>query len=157
MSIPQHRTPKMAERSQKAQERVREALERNPDATTQELQEAAQSVEPSISELSRRQFNAGYVLPLKRSASSGKRKGARGGGRKQAGKQQAEETQPQTTTASRPARKRAQASSGDERDQVRAAMLDFAREFSEAESRSAIVAVLADVDRYVDRIIGARG
>lgn len=147
----------MAERSEKAQERVREALQQNPDATTQELQEAAQSVEPSIGELSRRQFNAGYVLPLKRTASSGKRKGRRGGRGKQTGKRQATEAQPDTSAPSRPSRKRGQAASSDERDQVRAAMLDFAREFSEAESRSAIVAVLADLDRYVDRIVGARG
>ena len=76
----------MAERSAEAQERVRVTLERNPDATTQELQEAAQAVEPSIAELSRRQFNAGYVLPLKRAASAGKKKKARGGQKKAAGR-----------------------------------------------------------------------
>lgn len=146
----------MAERSQKAQDRVRDLLQQNPDATTQELQEAAESVEPSIGELSRRQFNAGYVLPLKRTASSGKRKARRGGRRKQTGTRQAAQAQPEASAGTRPARKRGQSASGDEREQVRAAMLDFARAFSEAESRSDIVAVLADVDRYVDRIVDAR-
>lgn len=146
----------MAERSEKAQERVREMLKENPDASTQELQEAAQSVEPSIAELSRRQFNAGYVLPVKRLASAGKRKARRGGRAKQGNKRKESEARPEEQATARRGRKPAQATNGDERDQVRAALLDFAREFSEAESRSAIVAVLADIDRYVDRIVGTR-
>ena len=145
----------MADRSEKAQERVREELGKNPGATTKELQAVAQSVEPSVGELSLRQFNAGYVLPLKRSGSAGKKKG-RGGAstRRQASRNAAPSTasraapQPRAAAPKQPA--------GD-RERVRATLLEFARDFSEAESRSAIVGVLSDLDRYVDKIVGSRG
>lgn len=151
----------MAQRSEAAQERVRETLQRNPDATTQELQEAAQSVEPSIAGLSRRQFNAGYVLPLKRAASAGKRKKTQRGGRKKQGTGRRREAAGETvaaTAAEAPAQGRnAKAAGESARDAIRATLLQFARDFSAAESRTDIVGVLADVDRYVDRIVDARG
>ena len=150
----------MAERSAEAQERVRETLQRNPDATTQELQEAAQAVEPSIVELSRRQFNAGYVLPLKRAASAGRKKAPRAGQKKPAGRRRkaASEAVQAAVAAVAPSRaRRASTGSESERDEVRATLLQFARDFSAAESRTEIVGVLADVDRYVDRIVGAMG
>ena len=142
----------MAERSEKVQERVREELARNPEAKTQALKDAAQSVDPSVEELSLRQFNAGYVLPLKRGKSGGGKRKTRGGkGRRGAKRQVAAPTAP-----AQPARGGKARAEGSDRDRVRATLLEFARDFSEAESRSAIVAVLSDLDRYVDRIVGSR-
>src|SRR5690606_36761141 len=126
----------MAELSPEAQECVRATLDRNPVATTQELQEAAQAVEPSIAELRRRQFNAGYVLPLKRAASAGKTKKARGGQKKTAGRRRqaaCEAAQAAVATAEPARQRRANASSETERNQVRATLLQFARVFSAAE------------------------
>ena len=40
---------------------------------------------------------------------------------------------------------------------MRGVLLQFARDLSEAESRSAIVGVVSDLDRYVDQFLAARG
>lgn len=150
----------MAERSEKAQQRVRDELQKNPGASTRELQDAAKSVDPSVSELSLRQFNAGYVLPLKRSSSGRGRKakgGASAGTRQRQGRRKAAEA-PAETPKRGGGRRAAPASAPEgERGRIRAALLEFARDFSDAESRSEIVAVLSDVDRYVDRIVQSRG
>lgn len=154
----------MADRNAKVQERIREELGKNPGATTGELQAAAAIVDASVAELSLRQFNAGYVLPLKRRGGPGKGKATptpkatkkttpgrrRGPGRKAA-----------TTTASKPAvatRPSAPVSPGSssDRERIRATLMKFAQDFSEAESRAAIVGVLSNLDRYVDRIVGSR-
>ena len=146
----------MAERSQKAQDRVREEFEKNPEATTAELQAAAASVEPSIAELSLRQFNAGYVLPLKRArAASGRKPGAATTKRRRAAKARKQETK-ETPREEAPARAQSERGVQGDREQVRAVLLEFARDFSEADSRSAIVGVLSDLDRYVNRILGSR-
>jgi hypothetical protein len=147
----------MPERNQKVQDRVREELAKNPGAGTKELQEVARGVDASIGELSLRQFNAGYVLPLKRSG-AGRRQGKQtGGAAKGRGRKAAASGEPRK--ASRPAAKqpaRESSQPANERDRVRATLLEFARDFSEADSRSAIVGVLSDIDRYVDRIVGSR-
>jgi len=146
----------MAERSEKAQERVREAFEKNPDATTAELQAEAASVEPAIAELSLRQFNAGYVLPLKRARAAATRKA--GGGAAKRRRPARSRKQETAQDERREARASSSAEGGvqGDRELVRAVLLDFARDFSEADSRSAIVSVLSDLDRYVNRILGTR-
>lgn len=148
----------MPERNQKVQDRIREELKQNPGATTGELQSIAQGVDSSVGGLSLRQFNAGYVLPLKRGG--GARKPAKkgktttGGTRRKAGRKPAAAPAP-TPEPARPRARSAAAPEG-ERERVRATLMQFARDFSEAETKSAIVAVLSDVDRYVDRIVGSR-
>jgi hypothetical protein len=146
----------MADRSAKVQDRIREELAKNPGATTGELQAAARSIDASVGGLSLRQFNAGYVLPLKRKNAAGSKKPKtaapvrRKGGRQ---KQAAAAPKPagrarRTTPAPAPA--------GGDRERARAALLQFAKDFSAAESRPAIVGVLSNLDRYVDQIIGGR-
>lgn len=144
----------MAKRSPEAQERVREAFEKNPEATTAELQSAAASVEPSIAELSLRQFNAGYVLPLKRARAAGRKPRATTK-RRRAGRERKQEAQDAPREEAR-ARTSTEGGVQADREQVRAVLLDFARDFSEADSRSAIVGVLSDLDRYVNRILNPR-
>jgi hypothetical protein len=148
----------MAERSAKVQERVREELAKNPGASTKELLAAAQSVDSSLGGLSLRQFNAGYVLPLKRGGPKGRKRakagaaaGGRGPGKKRT--QAAPAAPPKTATQPRNVK---QAAPAGDRDRVRATLLEFARDFSAAESRSAIVGVLSNLDRYVDKIVGSR-
>lgn len=145
----------MADRSAKVQERIRDELAKNPGASTRELQAAARSVDASVAELSLRQFNAGYVLPLKRKRTAGGKKGEqaeparrRGGGRKK--------TAAPAPKSAAPASRAAETPPVGDRERVRATLLQFAKDFSEAESRSAIVGVLSDLDRYVDQIVGKR-
>jgi hypothetical protein len=148
----------MAERSEKAQARVREELQKNPGASTKELQAAATSADAAVGELSLRQFNAGYVLPIKRRSSGGRKKSKSGGGaRRQAGRKQSTSTPAAPRSAPQPRASARAAAPVSDRDRARAVLLEFARDFSEAESRSAIVGVLSELDRYVDRIVGSRG
>lgn len=150
----------MAERNPHVATRIREVLEQEPDASTQRLQEVARELDPAIGELSARQFNAGYVLPIKRAR--GNPVGSRAGGGKRAAKggpkgaaRRSEGAAPKRAArAVREARPQPAAPAANERDRVRGVLLEFARDFSAAESRSEIVAVLSDVDRYVDRIVG---
>ncbi|HEX6923994.1 MAG TPA: hypothetical protein VF167_01085 [Longimicrobiaceae bacterium] len=160
----------MPDRSEKVQARVREELEKNPDATTKELQEAAKSVDASIGELSLRQFNAGYVLPLKRSgvgrgrkaktgagAAAGAAGGRRRGGRRRAAPQpSAEAPAPRRAARAPTAASTASGAADIDRDRVRNTLLEFARDFSDAESRAEIVGVLSNLDRYVDKIVRSR-
>lgn len=143
----------MPERNQKVQDRLREELARNPGAGTKELQDVARGVDASVGELSLRQFNAGYVLPLKRSGRRPAKKAKTAGGGKTRGRKRSAPEAPKPQA--RP-RGRQSAPPADDRERARSALLDFAREFSEAESRAAIVAVMSDIDRYVDRIVGSR-
>lgn len=147
----------MADRNARVQDLIREQLQKNPDASTQELQAAAKGIDASVGDLSLRQFNAGYVLPLKRRSGGGKRKakaasprGRGGRGQKQAAAAPAKDSAPARRSGGA-------ATGGSDRDRVRGVLLQFARDLAEAESRSAIVGVVSDLDRYVDQILAVRG
>ena len=147
----------MADRNARVQDLIREQLQKNPDATTGELQAAAKGIDASVGDLSLRQFNAGYVLPLKRRSGGGKRKAKAAAPRGRAGRGPRQASAPAAKEAV-PARRGARtAAAGSDRDRVRGVLLQFARDLSEAESRSAIVGVVSDLDRYVDQILAARG
>jgi hypothetical protein len=80
--------------------------------------------------------------PGRTSASKGTR-GTRG--RKATKEQPAEESGLQAAAAA--------PDQGADRDRVRTVFLEFARDFSQAESRSEIVQVLSTLDEYVDRVL----
>lgn len=146
----------MAKTTEQLRERIRAELDKHPDASTADLQEIARALDPAAGDLSLRQFNATYVLPVKRARKGSK--GSKGGGRGSRRKHQPPPAEGRTQrkrgrSGERPA---PDATSGG-REGVRAVLLQFARDFSEAESRSQIVAVLGDLDRYVDQILKARG
>lgn len=158
----------MEESKEKVQARLREVLDERPDASTDVLQDEARQVDPSLGSLSRRQFNAGYVLPVKRerapadrpkparAARGTKKKGARRGKR---GQQAAAASAPAEGTRRRgggaAAAETAPASGGGERERVREILLRFARDLTAAESRSQIIDVLAGLDSYADEVVKA--
>lgn len=152
----------MAERNQDVLDRMQAEITRDPDAALDDLQATAAAVDPAIKKLTRRQFNARYVLPLKRQKSSGKGK-RRGRGKKQAPKSQTSrsagaDTQRPAAGAKRKSRPSTSGRSGLEpTGAMRHVFLDFARDLSKAESRSSIVEVLSDLDSYVARAIAAAG
>lgn len=53
--------------------RIEEELEKDRDASLEDLREIAVGIEPAIDELTRRQFNAKYVLQVKRRWAAGRR------------------------------------------------------------------------------------
>lgn len=134
-------------------------LDKNPNADIKSLQAQAKEIDPSVGDLSPRQFHARYPLQAKRRKAAGAprkgaaRKGAKRGGRgaSKRGKKQESASAAQTPRAGR---SRGASSGGEQpgaREKLRSLFLEFATEFAEAESRSEIVRVLSSVDSYVGR------
>lgn len=158
----------MAEQNPQVMELVRQELERDPGASTQALYERAREVDPSIGELSTRQFHARYPLQVKRAQGGGggrKRGGGGKGGGARKGRKAAAPAAAQAPERGEAPRARAggrrggasAAGEGVDREAVRRVLLDFATDFAEAESRSEIVRVLNGVDAYVERITRIAG
>jgi hypothetical protein len=144
----------MAQRNQKVYERVRQELGKDPKLGSRELYAVAQSVDKAISGDSLQQFHARYVLPVKREQAAGARGGApaarKPGRPRRAKAAAATATTGGEATARAPRRRRR--SAGSDRAQIRAVLLQFAQELTDAESRSSLVQVLGRVDSYVDKI-----
>lgn len=127
----------MAKTDDKVMAVVEKELEKNPDASVQDLYDKAKSVKSAIGKLTLRQFNARYPLQVKRKKSTR----APGKGKRQ-----------------RATRKRGRgAANGGDRDKVRQALLRFAGDVAGAEERKELVQVLSNVDRYVDEVMKAAG
>lgn len=136
----------MADRSPKIMEMVVQELDRNPDVELEALYRQATEMDPSIGELSLRQFHARYPLQAKRRRS---RQGGGGSGKSRKGRK------PAAARSAKGAKKETKKApaAGTTREEVRRVLLDFAGDFSRAETRPEIVKVLGDVDAYVDRIV----
>lgn len=143
----------MAERNEKVLQRVRDELGKNPKLGSRELYEMAQEADKEIGQDTLQQFHARYVLPIKReqSGSKGGRKARRGKKAPRRGRATATTSEKNGPRARGGKRTTGQAA-GAERDRVRGVLLEFARDFADAESRSELVQVLSRVDDYVDRI-----
>lgn len=141
----------MAARNPKVTTMVEEALAADRNTPSQTLFDRAVEIDPSIAEMSRRQFHAQYPLQVKRAlgGSTGGRKGARksAGGKRGASKRAAGKRAAEAA----PGRGR-RGGAGDGREAIRRALVEFATAFAEAETRTEIVRVLGGVDAYVDRI-----
>jgi hypothetical protein len=121
----------MAERNEAVLQRMKSELERDPAMSVEDLKAVAKEIDQKVGKLSLRQFNARYVLPLKRKKSSRKKRGEGGASSKRA---------------------RAGGTNG-AREAMRKVFLEFAKDLSQAESRAAIVEVVSGLDRYVDRAL----
>ncbi len=111
---------------------VERRLAKQPDLETSQLYEEAKKVDPSVGDLTLRQFHARYPLQVKRRLAA-----ARGGGRRR----------------SRARRRRREPAL--DRAAVRQSLLRFAQDISAAEGKADVIDVLANMDRYVDEIAGA--
>jgi hypothetical protein len=148
----------VAERNEKVMEYVKGELEKDPKISLASLYEGARKVDASIGELNPRQFHARYPLQIKRRSAaaggakrSGGRKASKRSGRRGAAKKAGGAQQSAATPNARRARRGGQAAGGSERDQLRTLFLEFASDFSQAESRSEIVRFMSNVESYVDR------
>lgn len=144
----------MAARNEAVLERVRQELSGNPAMGSRELYGMAQEMDASIGQDTLQQFHARYVLPIKREQAR-----ARGTStpRRTRPRRAKSAERSSTATATRPARSAlsAQATS-DDRDLIRGVLLEFARDFADAESRTEIVQVLSRIDEYVAKIAANR-
>lgn len=140
----------MAERNQKVYERVRQELQKNPGAGSRELYEMAQQVDKGIGQETLQQFHARYFLPVKREqAADG------GATRPRRRRPKAAAADGAEKPARRGARRGRGRAAGSERDQVRSVLLQFAQDFSAAETKPEIVEVMSRMDDYIDRITGS--
>lgn len=122
-------------RSEKAMQAVRETLDANPDAETQELFERAKEADASIEDLSLRQFNARYPLQVKRQMSAG----GDGSGLEDQEEPSSHETKKMAS----------------QREAIRKGMLRFAHDVARAEGKAQLIDVFTAVDAYVDKIVEA--
>lgn len=134
----------MAKIDEKVMSLVEAELEKNPDATVDELYDESVATSPSIGKLSKRQFNARYPLQVKR------RKGRAADAAEAAAK-------PKARKQRAPGRPKATAAAGGNRQALRDVFLRFASDLVGAEQRKDLVKVLAGVDEYVDSAIDAAG
>lgn len=125
---------------------VEKELRKNPDASTQELFEKAQEIDPTVGELNIRQFFARYPLQVKR--------------RQPATRRERKAEAPAGTSERQPRRRRArrkQETGAADRDAIRGVLLQFAKNVAAADDKAAVVDIIGDVDRYVERIVKAAG
>lgn len=129
----------MADVNPKVMEMVTAELKADPDVSNPELLEKAKEIDPSVTELTPRQFNATYPLQVKR-AMKPRKKTTRTG------------TKKRSTRRSR----RARATDGD-RDKIRGVLLELAKDVADADGKGDVVDIVAGIDRYVDRVVKAAG
>jgi len=157
----------MAETDPQVMSMVEAALEKNPDASSQDLYDQIKKKKRSIGKLTLRQFHAKYPLQVKRRKKSGakgkakKAKAPRAKATRAKSTGRAKAPRAKATKRGRRATKRAASAapvvvasgSGElNRDVVRAVMLEFAADLAAADSRQGAVRVVANVDRYLAKM-----
>lgn len=122
-------------------EMVRQELSDDPDAENKDLYAKAKKIDPSVDDLSLRQFHARYPLQVKRKMAQSRRD-----------RQKSRGTKSRTT------------GSGDggtggsgsvDRETIRSTLLRFARDVSAADGKAEMIDVLSSVDDYVDDVVDA--
>jgi hypothetical protein len=131
---------------------VRREIGRNPAVTNEVLVNKAVAIDRSVRKLSRQQFHGIYRLTAARALrppNRRRRKPREGGQGPSVDGGTKRKARLPAPSASVP-----QAENPD-RAAVRAALLEFARDVARAESKADVVGVLASIDRYVERVVGA--
>lgn len=143
----------MADKSQKAADAVEKLFKRKPDADLDEFMEVAAKADSSIDPgMDKRSFNAIYVLPLKRKASSGKSKSKKKSGSKK--KKSGSKKKSKKRTSRRKTRKRGVSAAG--RSAARSLILERDQQVIDtlgpgADPREAYE-LAAEIDDYIDRL-----
>jgi hypothetical protein len=147
----------VAERNQQVMDVIVEELQKDPNADLDTLIARAREVDPSVSDLSRRQFHARYPLQAKRRAGGGggtKRGGAKkkqGRKRQATGKQAKKSGTPVAEPTKRRGRRAAGEQAGTDRESFRSLFMEFAEELAAARTRLEYHRVIRNVDAFVDR------
>lgn len=123
-----------AEKKDEIMEMVRQRLSEDPDAENKDLYAKATEIDPSVDDLTLRQFHARYPLQVKRQMAQ-KRRGGR--------------SRRETSSRGRGA--------GVDREAIRTTLLRFARDVSAADGKAEMIDILSSVDDYVDDVVNAVG
>lgn len=128
----------MADVNEKVMAFVEDALKKDPNQKSSDLFEEAKKIDPSIAELSSRQFHAQYPLQIHRRNAPPKPKRQR------------------KKATRRTGRRRASAGAeAEQRQAVRKVLHSFAENLTESTEPQSVVKVMIDLDRYVDDIMKA--
>lgn len=143
----------MAETNQKVMALVESEIRKNPKVSNEELFEKARKVDKNVADLSRRQFHARYPLQVRRGFSLGGRAAA---APRQA-PAKAKTAAPRQAAKAKAAAETIVKSTGGDADRavVRRVLFQFARDVAAADDKAAVLAVMGDVDKYVDRVVEA--
>lgn len=117
----------MADLNEKVMDAVKKEMEKDPSISIEELKAKATKIDPSIANLTARQFNARYPLQIKRAASA-----AQGGGTR---------------------RRRRSRRTEVNREALRGILLELAQDVAKAEGKGDIIEVVTGIDKYVDRVV----
>jgi hypothetical protein len=161
----------MPETNEKVLAMIGRELSKNASVSNAELFDKAVKMDPSIGGLSRREFHARYPLQWKRRRAQGltgepaavvterkpaARPAAAAPGKRPRGRPRKQpQTVPTPEPAAAPSRAPVPAAASLESAGIRRIMLQFASDVAGAESRRDHVKVLADIDKYVDRVTKA--
>lgn len=140
----------MAHVNQKVLALVRRQIEKDPHVPNDVLAKKAAAIDRSVRKLSKLQFHGTYRLTAARQlAADGRGPAGRRPARKRASGL--------ATTGNAPTRQAAPSPANADADRAaaRAALLEFAGEVAQAESKSDVMRVLSTIDRYVDRVVAA--
>lgn len=118
---------------------IEDTIKKNPKVSNPELFEKAKEIDPSIAELTSRQFNARYPLQVRRRLAPSRPR------RREEPKQ----------ARPRRARRRTEAEATPDRAAIRGILLQFAKNIAAAENKADVVEAIGDIDRYIDRILKA--
>lgn len=128
------------ERKEEIMEMVRQELSDDPDAENKDLYQKATKIDPSVDDLTLRQFHARFPLQVKRQMAQSRRGGrsrTSGSGDRGAGA--------------------GGGGAGVDRDAIRSILLGFARDVSRADGKAGMIDLLSSVDDYVDEVVEAVG
>jgi hypothetical protein len=128
---------------------VRSEVQKRPDVSNKELIENAVRIDPSIRKLQPLQFHGSYRLPIARELAA-----ARGGGKARAGGRRRRVGQTAGSAAPAAAAGRARTDGGAAREEIRRILLQFAHALTTG-SNADVIAMIAALDKYVDRVIAA--
>lgn len=126
----------MANINPKVMEFVENELKANPDARSSDLFEQAKKLEPSVAELSQRQFHARYPLQVHRKMAPPRPRRPRGSGPVKG-------------------RRRRAAAQAEQQKAVRDVLYKFAQELTASDEPGHLVKVMSNIDSYVNEVIAA--
>ncbi len=164
-----------AKTSDKVMQFIEKELKINPKATAKELQQKAKAVSEAVGKLSVRQFHAKYPLQIRRKLAPKKprraapkakaapkkpRRAAPKKPRRAAPKKprRAAPKKPRRAAPKKPRRAapKARAARGQvNREAIRNTLMTFAKDVSAAEGKSETIAVLGNLNKYIDAILRA--
>ncbi len=158
-----------AKKGDKVMQLVETELKINPKATAKELQQKAKAVSAAVGKLSVRQFHSKYPLQVRRKLAPKKpRRAAPKKPRRAAPKKprRAAPKKPRRAAPKKPRRAapkmprraapKARAARGQvNREAIRNTLMTFAKDVSAAEGKSETIAVLGNLNKYIDAIIRA--